>query len=71
MRYSLHDIHGHRIGEAETEQEIVNMAKDGTFIHDTNQQTYYKYVAYTYGDQGLIGTPFRYRTNCIEFLRDR
>lgn len=75
MRYSLHNIRGHRIGEAETAQGIADMAKDGTFSYDTsydpNSATAYPYVAYTNGDQGLIGTAFRYRTNCIAFLRDR
>lgn len=72
MRYSLHTIGGRRIGEAETAQEIADMARPGQYAYDTAPDAFYRVTAFYALDPAngeLLGAMFRYRYEAVDFLR--
>jgi hypothetical protein len=68
MRYSLHNTQGHRIGEANTAQAIVNIAYSGTWSYDTNPDAVWPCCVYTADPltMGLIGTPYKLRSEAMK-----
>lgn len=72
-RYSLHTVDGVRIGEGDTLQAMADIAQHGTFSYDTQAPKGHpsRCVAYIRADaMTIIGHPFAYRFEAMNFLRD-
>ena len=61
MRYSLHNEHGHRIGESETAQGIGNIARSGKWSYDTCRENKFPCVVYSDDIMGMVGAAFEHR----------
>lgn len=65
MRYSLHNEHGHCIGEAETAQGIADIAKVGTWAYDTDRANKWPCIVFVQDSIGLLGLPFELRSEAM------
>jgi hypothetical protein len=69
MRYTLHNKFGTKVGEAETAQEIGNMATHATFSLDSRPGMAFPYTVFVQGSLGIEGTMCGCETEVADALR--